>query len=223
MAIIRLDGTFLISFIIFSHSFILPYISAKIETVRGTYTEELHKVKKNQGTGSAADDVYIPKWKFFNQCQFFGMVVVAESNTVSNMPTLPQSPAPSEVSQGSAEDTECSLDDRDVSILKASKSPEGSGIQRKRKRSTPHWMGSAAAALENLASIAQAMEDEWEELASTIRNLEPKSLQRRAKFAVQQTLFTVSEGGTGVMPQVPMYQQFQPPFSMHFYASQIQC
>ena len=28
-------------------------------------------------------------------------------------------------------------------------------------------------------------------------------------------LSTVSEGGTGVMPQVPMHQQFQPPFPMH--------
>ena len=67
----------------------------------------------------------------------------------------------------------------------------------------------ASASLENLASSAQAIEDEWElfgrEVASTVRNLEPKSLQRRATFAVQQTLFTVFEGGTGVMPQVPMH------------------
>ena len=79
-------------------------------------------MKKSQGTGSAADDVYI-LWKFFNQCQFLGTVVEAETNTVSTMPSQPQSPAPLEVSQGTAEDTECSLDERDVSILKASESP----------------------------------------------------------------------------------------------------
>ena len=51
------------------------YLLAKIQSLRTFYREELRKVKKSQGTGSGSSDVYVSKWKFFDECSFLDEVI----------------------------------------------------------------------------------------------------------------------------------------------------
>ena len=144
-------------------------VSVKIQTLRGTFRDEIRKVKESRGTGSGADEVYVPKWKFFNQCLFMEGVLVTELMTVSNV-TRSASPANSEASQVTTEDA-----DNEVDTPPALRSPEGQVKNCKRKRG-PQWMENAATALANLASTAQEVEEEWDifgkDVAMTIRNMD---------------------------------------------------
>ena len=71
-------------------------------------------------------------------------------------------------------------------------------------------MESATDALQDLAkgALRPGKIDEWDDfgkdIANTIRGLDTKSLQRKAKFAVQQVLFQVPEHPS--MLPYPMFQ-----------------
>ena len=78
--------------------------------------------------------------------------------------------------------------------------PNSADVQpSKKKKLTATWMETAANALSNLAN-SSTKEDEWDifgkDVANSIRSLRSVNLQRKAKFAVQQVLFKVSDSAT---------------------------
>ena len=52
--------------------------------MRTFHREEVRKIKKSEGTGSGVKDVYVSKWKFFEECSFFDEVICA-NNTMTNV------------------------------------------------------------------------------------------------------------------------------------------
>ena len=80
--------------------------------------------------------------------------------------------------------------------------------QPKRKRGSSQWMETAASALSELAKEAKASpskNDEWEifgrDVANSIRAINKVDLQRRIKFAIQSTIFQMTEQAQTLVPQ----------------------
>lgn len=63
----------------------LPTIKAKIQGLRIFYREEVRKIKKSKGTGTGVKDIYVSKWKFFEQCSFLDEVICAKHKTMTNV------------------------------------------------------------------------------------------------------------------------------------------
>ena len=45
----------------------------------------MHKIKKSEGTGSSVKDVYVSKWKFFEECSFLDEVICTKRDTMTNV------------------------------------------------------------------------------------------------------------------------------------------
>ena len=179
-------------------------LKAKIQGLRNTFREELRKVKKSETTGSGAGDIYVPKWIYFEQCKFLERVVLNEYQGVTNVPNAVE---PEDHVSPDEDDNDA---DGPPAEDKTPKRPKN------KRQKTATWMESASEALKELAHNTQMAEEsnEWtdfgKDVANTIRNLETKSLRRRAKFAVQQALFNISESDVQPPRTYPPYQQ-QPP------------
>ena len=113
-------------------------------------------MKKSQTTGSGAAEVYVSKWKHFDQCQLLEGVLVSTHPTVSNMQ---QAQDDSGTIVENSDDT-----DPDRVSVGSSMEEENTPISKKRKNkdgSFPSpWMEKAAAALDNLAKETAIDEDE---------------------------------------------------------------
>ena len=145
----------------------------------------MRKIKKSEGTGSGADDVYVPKRKFFQECAFLQDVICSNRPTFSNLES------------GTVDDDESSeTTESERSIL----SEEPLYPKRAKKTELP-WMETAATALNKLAkgtlSSPKQEEDEWDvfggDVANSIRSLGNVHWQRRVKFAVQSAIFQGTE------------------------------
>ena len=44
-------------------------------------------MKKSEGTGSGLKDIYVPKWRHFEECSFLEDVIVSNQATLSNTET----------------------------------------------------------------------------------------------------------------------------------------
>ena len=118
-------------------------VKAKIQGLRSTFREEVRKVKKSQGTGSGAMDIYVPKWKFYDSCKFLEIVLVLEqTQTVTNL------------EQSQDDDTHHEVDESDTSQTDGRETPKISKMNLKRKKETPGWLDSASEALKSLAQSA---------------------------------------------------------------------
>lgn len=151
----------------------------KVQSLRSTFREEMRKVKKSQGTGSGANEVYESQWKFFGQCKFLEDVIISSKPTFSNQPT-------------STLDAEADCDDtitiNEVVESKISNHP-------KRRRNSKAWMETAANALADIANNKDE-EDEWNvfgrDVANSLRSIENTFVQRQVKFAIQTAIFQAS-------------------------------
>lgn len=46
---------------------------------------KFEKIKKSEHTGSGSADVYVPKWKFFNECMFLEDIVASNRPQCTNL------------------------------------------------------------------------------------------------------------------------------------------
>ncbi|XP_068752661.1 uncharacterized protein [Montipora capricornis] len=184
----------------------LASLKGKIQSLRTFYREEVRKIKKSQGTGSGASDVYVSKWKFFDECSFLDEVIYSNRQVFTNVRDEDSSPGPGgEEEQLANYDNADTESESNVSVKSASTT-----YTTKRKRSDDNpLLESATSALNQLAkNAASAPEDEWDifgkDVASSIRHLGDKDLQRRVKFAVQSAIFQATEP-----PRVPYQHYYQ--------------
>ena len=57
----------------------------EIQSLGTSFCEEVRKVQKSQGTGKGVSEIYVPTWKFYEQCKFLEDVIVSRGLTVSNV------------------------------------------------------------------------------------------------------------------------------------------
>ena len=135
---------------------IVIVISAKIQSLRTSFREEVRKIKKSEGTGSGADDVYVPKWKFFQECAFLQDVINSNRPTFSNLGS---------VTVDDDESSETTESERSIF------SEEPLHPKRAKKTELP-WMETAATARSELAkgtlSSPKQEEDEWDIFGETL-------------------------------------------------------
>ena len=164
----------------------------KIQSLRTSYREEVRKVKKSEGTGSGASDIYVPKWKHFEECSFLEDVIMSNHPTLSNVMSFESPVTPGGSSNGDVDEIESETKSHTQSISQ----------QPKRKKKSGEWMETAASALSELAKGAatcssSTVDDEWEifgrDVANSIRGIKNKDLQRCVKFAVQTAIFQTTE------------------------------
>ena len=171
----------------------LFYLTVKIQSLRTSFREEVRKVKKSQGTGKRVSEIYVPTWKFCEQCKFLEDVIMLRRPTVPNV----CSPC----------DSSNTYFDNDADIANENEPaqvrvPNSADVQPpKKKKLTATWMETAANTLSNLEN-SSTTEDEWDifgkDVANSIRSLRSVHLERKAKFAVQQVLFKVSDSATAL-------------------------
>lgn len=70
-----------------------------------TYREELKTVKKSEGTGSGASDIYVHRWKHFEECYFLD-VLVSNHTTFSIVPSCESPSTPSSSSTGDLDEAD---------------------------------------------------------------------------------------------------------------------
>ena len=165
----------------------------KIQSLRTSFREEVRKVKKSQGTGKGVSEIYVPTWKFYEQCKFLEDVIVSRRPTVSNVCS------PCDSSNTNFDDDADIANENEPAQVHV---PNSADVQPpKKKKLTATWMETAANALSNLAN-SSTTEDEWDifgkDVANSIRSLKSVHLQRKAKFAIQQVLFKVSDSATAL-------------------------
>ena len=118
----------------------------------------MRKIKKSEGTGSGADDVYVPKWKFYQECAFLQDVINSNRPTFSNLES---------VTVDDDESSETTESER--SILS-----EEPLYPKKAKKAELPWMETAATALSELAkgtlSSPKQEEDEWDVFGRDVAN-----------------------------------------------------
>lgn len=162
-------------------------VTAKIQGLRTTFREEVRKVKKSEHAGCGSNELYTPKWKFYNECAFLEEVVAINRPTCSNL----ASSNPDNEDDGTPEvDMLENPNNEDLEMVR-------SHPKRKRKSSSENmWMETAANALSQLATES-TKEDEWDvfgkDIANSLRGLGNSESQRRAKFAIQSIIFQVAE------------------------------
>ena len=146
-------------------------------------------MKKSEGTGSGASDIYVPSWKHFEECSFLD-VIVSNHTTLSIVPSCESPSTPSSSSTGDLDEADHETSPHTATI---SQQP------RKKKRNV-QWMDTAASALIELAKGAASSskeDDEWgifgRDVANSICAIKSEQLQRRAKFAVQTAIFQTTE------------------------------
>lgn len=177
---------------------------AKIQSLRTFYREEVRKIKKSQGTGSGASDIYVSKWKFFDECSFLDEVIISNQQVFTNATKEDYQSRP----ESEANEEPLENDDIDDTASENSVNSISSGKKRKASIDSP-FLESATSALNQLTkNAASANEDQWDifgkDVASSLRGLQDKDLQRRVKFAVQTAIFQATEP-----PRVPYQQYFQ--------------
>lgn len=152
----------------------------------------MRKQKKSKTTGSGSSDVYVPKWKFYDQCKFLEDVVLSNRAIVSNISPTPDT----SVFDTSSNDNKENMAEGSSVLPVVTQDKKLDQHPTKKRRVA--WMETAANALNELAKGATTeQEDEWgtfgKDVANSIRALGSAHLQRKAKFAVQQALFHVSD------------------------------
>ena len=177
----------------------------------------MRKIKKSEGTGSGVKDVYVSKWKFFEECNFLDEVICAKHNTMTNveefqdyhvvddnLDTATETESVQSVASSGRKRNSC--DDPGITTETESV-PSSSG---KRKKSGDNsFLETAANALKDLAqaSSTEEVEDEWDifgkDVANSLRNLGDRNLQRKVKFAVQSAIFQATEP-----PMTAFHQQY---------------
>ena len=141
----------------FNHN--LFYLTVKIQSLRTSFRKEVRKVKKSQGTGKGVGEIYVPTWKFYEQCKFLENVIMPRRPTVSNV----CSPC----------DSSNTNFDNDANIANENEPaqvhvPNSADVQPpKKKKLTATWMETAANALSNLAN-SSTTEDEWDDSAKML-------------------------------------------------------
>ena len=174
------------------------YVIGKIQSLRTTFREEIRKIKKSQGTGSGAADVYVPKWRYFEECSFLENVICSNRPCLSNM---------SASSSNDNDDDSMNLETAEDEFSLPSPDNDSPSAHPKKRKKVP-WMETAATALSELAKEAKESkettssnlakeEDEWDvfgrDVANSIRALGNSDWQRRVKFAVQTAIFQTTE------------------------------
>lgn len=184
-------------------------VAAKIQGLRTTFREEVRKIKKSEHTGSGSAEIYVPKWKFFNECLFLEDVVALNRPTCSNMQEAMEN-------YNKEEDDDDHDDDilgKEANLETASTCSETSTDalkmhpKRRRKSSEENeWMKTAAGALTKLTQDSDDQQDEWDvfgmDVANSLRALKNSDCQRRAKFAVQYAIFQATEKAKSTVPTV---------------------
>jgi len=178
----------------------------------------VRKIKKSEGTGSGVKDVYVSKWKFFEECSFLDEVICAKQNTMTNVEEFqdyhvvddnPDTATETEsvqsvASSGGKRKNSCD----DPGITTETESVPSSNGKRK-KSGDNSFLETAANALRDLAqaSSTEEVEDEWDifgkDVANSLRNLGDRNLQRKVKFAVQSAIFQATEP-----PMTAFHQQY---------------
>lgn len=179
--------------------YLIFYFIAKIQSLRTFYREEKRKINKSQGTGTGAKDVYVSKWKFYEECSFLDEVICTKHETMTNV----------------EEEVHVVDDELDTSTetesVASSKTLNATSRKRKKSGDSP-FSETAAIALRDLAqaSSTEEVEDEWDifgkDVANSLRNLKERELQRRVKFAVQSAIFHATEPPRAAYPQQYAYQ-----------------
>lgn len=161
--------------------------------MRTTYREEVRKIKKSEGTGSGLNDVYIPKWRHFDECSFLENVIASNQVTLSNVVS-------SQVSQTFQDPSNHGFDELLDEETVANMDNNENQQQPKRKKSNTQWMETAALGLNELAKGAKAppvQNDQWDvfgqDVANSLREIKDPELQRRVKFAIQAAIFQTTE------------------------------
>ena len=157
-----------------------------------------------QGTGSGSSDVYVSKWKFFDECSFLDEVISSNRPTCSNIIRESNQSTTADCNLAVSEDKIDSK--RESSITLTSDGGENHPKRRKRSTDSP-FLESAATALNRIAKgVSSDDEDEWttfgKDVANSLRGLPDKDLQRKVKFAVQSAIFQASE------PPRPAYPSY---------------
>ena len=62
----------------------LFYLTVKIQSLRTSFGKKVRKVKKSEGTGKGVSEIYVPTWKFYEECKFLEDVIISRRPTVSN-------------------------------------------------------------------------------------------------------------------------------------------
>ena len=184
-------------------------VAAKIQGLRTTFREEVRKIKKSEHTGSGSADVYVPKWKFFNECMFLEDVVASNQPQCTNLQVG--------LLMGNEDDEDDILDKElhatETASTSSETSSEAAGAHPKRRKKSSednHWMETAANALTHMSN--------QEDVANSLRSLNNPDWQRRAKFAVQTAIFQVTEKArhpfsVSQVPIVSTAQVIEPLFS----------
>ncbi|KAL1516178.1 hypothetical protein ABEB36_000097 [Hypothenemus hampei] len=60
-------------------------LKQKIRSIRGTYNQEVNKIKKSMGTGADAKEVYVPKLAWFTVSNDFLRQTAEENESESNL------------------------------------------------------------------------------------------------------------------------------------------
>lgn len=63
-------------------------VNSKINNIRSTYIQEKNKIKISTGTGSGADDIYVPTLPWFEIAERFLSGVVKSRKTFQNVVSL---------------------------------------------------------------------------------------------------------------------------------------
>ena len=170
-------------------------------------------MKKSEHTGSGLSDVYVPKWKFFNECKFLEDVVALNRPTYSNLPS--RQPTSMEDDEGDFLDNEVPVHATDTGSTSSEVSSEAASAHPKRKRKNSEgnrWMETAANALTQLTN-QEDEQDEWDifgkDVANSLRALKNPDWQRRAKFAIQTAIYQVTEKARHPVSQVPIVSTAQ--------------
>ena len=171
--------------------------------MRTFYREELRKVKQSQVTGRGTKDLYVSKWKFFEECSFLEEVISSNRQTFTNIPN------PDSASVGDELESEIEVMETKSESSVSVSSNSSTSHPKKRKRSTESpLLESAASALNEIAK-STSTEDEWDvfgkDVANSLRSLPNKDLQRRVKFAIQSAIFQTTE------PPRPTYATYNFP------------
>ena len=144
------------------------YLPAKIQSLRTFYREELRKVKKSQGTGSGSSDVYVSKWKFFDECSFLDEVISSNRPTCSNIIDESNQSTQADCNHAVSEEEIDSKSESSISFT----SDDGDSHPKRRKRSTDSpFLESAATALNRIAKgVSSDDEDEWTTFGKDVAN-----------------------------------------------------
>ena len=158
--------------------------------MRTFYREELRKVKKSQGTGSGSNDVFVSKWKFFDECSFLEEIISSNRPTCSNAAAKPSE-------DGVLIDCDDELDSKSESSVSVASDNVGNHPKRRKLSTDSPFLESAATALTQIAKGSSSDEDEWNvfgrDVANSLRGLADKDQQRRVKFAIQSAIFQSTE------------------------------